>query len=172
MLFLVSLFWNICLTRKGPEDVPTQQVLIGLLVIGKIVLVLVVTSVLQIDFSTISLITQIVTWTAIAGLLCALALQLKSKFERFVPTFSAILGTDLVVTALYGLIFMTVRLSSVEFDTDIATIFNTLVQLWTIFIVGFIMHRALDVNIDLGITASLVIKIFSEAISIQVPGLT
>jgi len=172
MLFLVSLFWNICLTRKGPEDVPAQSVLIGLLVIGKIVLVLVVTSVLQTEFSTLSLVTQIVTWAAIAGLLSALALQLKGNFERFVPTFGAILGTDLVVTALYGIIFMAVRLSGVELDTNIGTIFNTLVQLWTIFIVGFIMHRALGVNIGLGITASLVIKIFSETISIQVAGLT
>ena len=172
MLFLVSLFWNICLTRKGPEDVPAQHALIGLLVIGKIVLVLVVTSVLQTEFSTLSLITQIVTWAAIAGLLSALALQLKGNFERFVPTLGAILGTDLVVTALYGLIIMAVRLSGIELDANIGTIFNTLVQLWTIFIVGFIMHRALDVNIGLGITASLVIKIFSETISIQIAGLS
>jgi len=172
MLFLVSLFWNICLTRKGPEDVPAQYALIGLLVIGKIVLVLVVTSVLQTEFSTLSLITQIVTWTTIAGLLTALALQLKGNFERFVPTFGAILGTELLVTALYGLAYMAVRLSGVEFDASLGTLFNTLVQLWTIFIIGFIMHRALEVNIGLGITASLVIQIFSETISILAAGLT
>jgi len=172
MLFLVSLFWNICLTRKGPEDVPPQYALIGLIVIGKIVLVLIVTAVLQTEFSALSLITQIVTWATVAGLLSALALQIKGNFERFIPTFGAILGTDFVVTALYGLTFMGVRLTGVEFDPNLGTLVNTLVQLWTIFIIGFIMHRALDINIGLGIAVSLVIKIFSETISFQLASLT
>ena len=172
MLFLVSLFWNICLTRKGPEEVPAQYALIGLIVIGKIVLVLGVSYVLQTELTALSQIIQIVAWAATTGLLSAVALLLIGKFERFIPTFGAILGTDFIVTGLYGLIFLAVRLTGIDLDPGLGKLLNILVQLWTIYIVGFIMHRALDLNIGLGIAVSLVISIFSQFLSFQMANLT
>ena len=172
MRFLVSLFWNICLTRRGPEEVPAQYALIGLLIIGKIVFVLVIASALTDELRALFLVTQIVSWAAVAGLITALALQLKGHFSRFIPTFGAILGTDLLVTTLYGLAFLAVRLSGIEIAPGIGSSANVLVELWTTFVVGFIMHRALEVNIGLGILAALIIKMFSFTISFQLATLT
>ena len=172
MLFLVSLFWNICLTRKGPEEVPAQYALIGLLIIGKIVFVLAIASVVADELRALFLVTQIVTWATVAGLITALALQLRDHFSRFIPTFGAILGTDLLVTTLYGLVFLVVRLTGVEIAPELGSSANVLVELWTTFVVGFIMHRALDLNIGLGILAALIIKMFSVAISLQIATFT
>lgn len=175
MAFLVSLFWNICLTRKGPEDVPAQYTLIALLIIGKIVLVLGVSAVVNEETNALSLITQVVTWSALVGLLTALALQIAGHFERFAPTFGAILGSELVMVALYVAIFLAARFSGYQYEPNADTLFNTitnlfniLVQLWKIFVVGFIMHRALNLNIMLGITIGLFIMIVSLSISSEV----
>ncbi len=167
MRFLVSLFWNICLTRKGPEEVPAQYALIGLLILGKIVFVLLVNLALHTEINGQSLILQVATWAVVLGLLTALALYARDYFERFIPTFGAILGSDLLVTSLYGAILLGVSVSGVEVSQQIAMILNSVVQLWTIFIVGFIMHRALDLNIGLGIIVGLIINMFSLAISLQ-----
>ena len=82
------------------------------------------------------------------------------------------MGTELLITALYGMIFMAVRLAGIEFEPKLGNLFNVLSQLWTIFVIGFIMHRALEVNIGLGISASLIITIFSQTLSIQMASLT
>ena len=77
------------------------------------------------------------------------------------------MGSDLLVTSLYGAILLGVSVSGVEVSQQIAMILNSVVQLWTIFIVGFIMHRALDLNIGLGIIVGLIINMFALAISLQ-----
>jgi len=158
--------------RKGPEEVPAQYALIGLFVIGKIVLVLGINYVLQPDSSALSQIIQIVAWAAITGLLSALVLLLMGRFKRFMPTFGAILGTDFIVTGLYGMTFLAVRLSGIDVDPNLGSQLGVLVQLWTLFIVGFIMHRALDLNIGLGIALSLVIGYLSQNLSAEMAKLT
>ena len=101
------------------------------------------------------------------GLLTALALYARDYFERFIPTFGAILGSDLLVTTLYGTILLGVSVSGVEVSQQMAMILGRIAQFWTIFIVGFIMHRALDLNIGLGIIVGLIINMFALAISLQ-----
>ncbi len=158
--------------RKGPEDVPAQNALIALLIIGKIVLVLGVIAALNDDIPALSLTTQVVSWSATVGLLTALALQIRGHFSRFIPTLGAILGSDFLLVGTYGLIFLTVRITGIEVNPGVGDLFNKIFQLWTIFVVGFIMHRALNLNIGLGIVVGLVIMMFSLSISSQVASLT
>ena len=165
MRFLVSLFWNICLTRKGPEEVPAQYALIGLLILGKIVFVSGLYLALHSEINGLSLTLKVATWAVVLGLLTALVLYVADHFERFIPTFGAILGSDLLVTSLYGAILLGLSVSGIEVSHRLATTLNGVVQLWTIFIVGFIMHRALDLDIGLGIIVGLIISIFTLAIS-------
>ena len=172
MRFLVSLFWNICLTRKGPEEVPAQYALIGLLILGKIVFVLGVNVALHTEINGLSLTLQVATWAAALGLITGLVLYARDHFERFIPTFGAILGSDLLVTSLYGAILLGVSVSGAEVSRQLATALNWIVQFWTMFIVGFIMHRALDLNIGLGIIVGLIINWFSLAVSVQMASQT
>ena len=172
MRFLVSLFWNICLTRKGPEEVPAQYALIGLLILGKIVFVLLMSLALHTEINGLSLTLQVATWAVVLGLLTALVLYVRDHFERFIPTFGAILGSDLLVTSLYGAILLGVSVSGAEVSRQLATALNWIVQFWTMFIVGFIMHRALDLNIGLGIIVGLIINWFSLAVSVQMASQT
>ena len=168
MLSLVSLFWNICLTRKGPEDVPAQYALIALLIIGKLVLFLGVSTIRGNDLDALALVTQVVIWSAIVGLLTGLALQLRGLFSRFGATFGAILGSELLMTALYFVVILAVSAVGIDANLSLVTLFTTIISVWTIFIVGFIMHRALNINILLGITVGLFIMIASLSISTEV----
>lgn len=172
MLLLASLFWNICLMREGPERVPAHPLLIGLIIIGKIVLVLLIDAARGIDTNLLELATAAITWATVIGLLVALALRLRERLPRFSQTFGAIVGTDLVMHCLYGGLILALYLLSIEPSADLKQTFNILFQLWIIFIVGFIMHRALNLNIGLGIAIAFFISVFSIAISLEVASST
>lgn len=172
MLLLVSLFWNICLTREGPERVPDNQLLIGLIIIGKIVLVLLINAIRSAEPTAISVITAVVSWAALIGLMVALALLLRERLSRFWRTFGAILGTDLVLLCLYGTLLLVIHILSIDVDTNVMQTVGVLFQLWIIFVIGFILHRALDFNMGLSIAIAFFISVFSLTISYEVAKLT
>ena len=159
MLPLVSLFWNICLMREGPERVPTQQVLLALLIIGKIVLVLVLSAALGRDPDALSLATKIVAAAAAMGGCIAFALFARELMPRFNATFGAVVGTDLLLTTLYGSLLLGLHVAGIE-PPAMLGLFN----LWVLFVVGFIMHRAMNIGLGLGIAVALIIVIFSTTI--------
>jgi len=161
MLLLVSLFWNICLMREGPERVPSQQVLPGILVIGKIVLVMSIGAALGRDPTVLGVTTSVALWTAALGCCVAYALFLGNKMHRFSPTFGAILGIDLLLSIVFGVALVVLHMLNVQISEPVSIVY----QLWHMAIIGFIMHRALDITLGIGIGVGLIISIFCVSIT-------
>jgi len=164
MLSFVTLFWNICLMREGPERLPGHGLLIALPIIGKIVLVLAINAARGRETDPLALAATVVVWAVVLGALAALALQLRERLPRFRPTYAALLGTDFFMHALYGTVILGIFLSGAELPSVVTETMNNLFQLWIIFIVGFIMHRALDLNFGLGILIAIFMTVFSVVI--------
>jgi len=161
MLLLVSLFWNICLMREGPERVPTQQLLPVLIVIGKIVLVMLIGAALGREPTLLGVTTSIAIWTATLACCVGYALFLAEKMHRFSPTFGAILGIDLLLSGIFGMVLLALHFADIVNSTALSIIY----QLWHMAIIGFIMHRALDITLGIGIGVGLVISIFCVSIT-------
>lgn len=142
--------------REGPERVPTQQVLPSAIIIGKIVLVLVVGTLLARNPTVLGVISEVIIWTAALGCCVLYALFLANKLRRFSATFAAILGADLVLTAVFGIALITQQTFQFEATQFILIAF----RLWHMVSMGFIMHRALDIRLGFGIGAGLIIAIF------------
>ena len=160
MGLLLQLFWNICLMREGPERVPTQTGFLASL----LVLHLTLTTALSVAFGntdgTLSLAAQVVNRAVTAALLVWFALYVRELRQRFPATIGALFGTELLITLLLALVLMVMR--SMEIDPTIPL---RLLQLWYLVIVGFIMHRALNISLGLGIAVALGIQLFSTIVS-------
>jgi len=148
--FVKTLF-NICLLRKGPEDLLCDMSLMMLL-IGVSFAVSVWLGVIIYDL-------QIAGISSIAGLffsfIFAKILLLKNP-ERFIQTFCAMMG----VVTLINLISVPVvyPLSNEELDENLVLFFGLLsfvLFIWVIVVYGFIFSRAIDSTLGNGVAISV-----------------
>ena len=147
--------------REGPERVPTPQVLPAAIVIGKIVLFLLIGAALASNPTLLAVITSVVVWTTAMGACVFYALFLGNKLNRFSATFTAILGIDLILSTIFGIALVVQQTFAFDVSQSVAMIF----QLWHVAIIGFIMHRALNINLGFGIGVGLLIALFCVTLS-------
>jgi hypothetical protein len=163
MYALFNLFLDICLFRKGPQDVPASLVLLRLTLItyglsGFFVLLL------SVDLLTAGLMVLIDV-----GLLSALTygmLNLWNYRIRFIQTLTALLGTG---TLLQLLILPVSIWMAQELTAARAPEFPWLLSLgligWSIAVIAHILHHALSISRSLGLLYTLGYVILSWTIS-------
>ncbi len=148
---IFRLFFNICLLRDGPEDLPHSRVLLGVLII--------------VNFAISTLIGSVVNGLRVAGLSGIAVLLFSFAFtklllfrrpERFLQTFSAMLGTDVIISVALLPSFYSIQylpLSEVAGLFFNVTLFALLV--WVVIVYGYIFSKALSVLINYGIAISI-----------------
>lgn len=145
MKTILNLYWNICLFKRGPEDVPGLPVVLALTLLLNIVISLVVGIVfskLPVSFAAVSLAVS----TAVVGFLIYAVLMLKKLESRFRQTFTAVLGTDILITLLCSpLLWQVNQRERAEGLTLPGTVLLGL-MIWDLLIKGFIYQRAFGVG--------------------------
>ena len=180
MTAIVSVFWRICLFKTGPDVIPANNFLLGLLIALNIVISWSATMLLQAvvpispevtnqmdaqELAALSdgflLFARVLVSLASTGALIWGLLNLMSHGARTNKVLCAVFGCDIILTTLT---FVTVYIGQ--------TLLPALGQfamlgtfLWSLSVTGFILHRALEISWGFGIAASLFIMIFSFAIS-------
>jgi hypothetical protein len=157
MFKLAKKFFNICLLREGPEDLPFDSSLTIRLVAISLV----------ISFWLGSLVheTQIAGLSSIAGLLFAylfVKLLLFKTPERFSQTFTAMLGT----VTLINLISVPViyPLTNTGLNENLVSIFGLMsfaLLIWVVVVYGFIFSRAISTSLGNGISISVAYTLLS-----------
>lgn len=163
MQSIVALFWRIAIFKAGPEAVPFSPFLAALLVIlnipaGMALLVLLY------EATALQALAIAVASLASYAILVAILMRLLGFFSRFVQTFTALVGTDLLVSLIQAI------LAPVYFYVDQvigqALLLGT--ALWAIAIFGFIFHRALNLHIGLGIGVAFLIVITTSTLTANI----
>ncbi len=94
---LIALFWQLCLFRRGPQEVPYSPVLLGIFVVAELILGAFIVFTLEPLYAgqqLLGLLVALVAWLAIVwGLL-----RFKGLDARYVQTMTACLGTDLLLS--------------------------------------------------------------------------
>lgn len=149
---ILFLFRDICLFKKGPEDLPYSPMLMAFLLFINVVI-----SILQIDFSAsteINVIQILLLNFTLLGFFYVLLL-LKKLTNRFVQTISAILGADVIVM-FFTLPVYLLQVSGTASHGSNATptsfmifmaFYAVFLSFWQIAITTHILRRALDVAI-------------------------
>ncbi|PCI45988.1 MAG: hypothetical protein COB51_08215 [Moraxellaceae bacterium] len=160
---IIVLFWDICRFKRGPESVPAEPVLAGVVFLGYLLTTLVAIGVspgLELSFFA-AFFVVVATASVTLGLVWVL-LFFKGVTNRYIPTVIALVGADVVLTVL-GLPLI-VALEYLSFDGVADLLGGLLILLmgWSIVVGGFIFHRALSMSLMQGSFISICIMVSSN----------
>jgi len=162
---ILLLFWQICRLKVGPEHVPNETWFVFFVIAGNLLCVLLVSAFASTEladpqnrenFSLLATATGIVVGQTTTAVLTWLALQLRQLGNRFFATITALFGTDMLITACLGAMLVVLSLIPGE---EAFVILPFLI--WSIGVMGFILHRSLGVQLFTGILAAFGISIIS-----------
>jgi hypothetical protein len=166
MKLILSVFWNICLLRRGPELVPTHPLFVAGVVIADILLSLFVraqygdeTSLLEI--ATFTLVTMATLATA-----TWLALNLRGVIGRFPATITAMFGCDLLFTLLIALLIPLAGGAR----SAVSIGMGGLILIWSIAVNGFILHRAMNITVFAGILSAFGMALVAATLASSAAG--
>ncbi len=156
---ILKLYWQICRFRAGPEDIPpaiTLTMLTLLLYAALNFVVRVVFGELSVTYSVASLLVITGFWSGVVYSV----LLFKRLTARFQQTFTAMLGTDVLLSMIsLPLVLIASRFSPDSSLVALASAFWLLIFIWDVLVKGFIFHRAFNVSPLLGNLFSLMINL-------------
>ena len=160
MLPILKYFWKICLLKSGPDRIPAKPLILG--VVLTIYLIAEVTggSLARPSQSILSILGTVLIEITIIGLVTFMLLLFMNMRQRFIPTYTSLLGVGILMVVIQMPFFLIMR----NTDSSTLAIFSESVLLvclgWWLAIVGHIYHRAANVSIPQGSAIGLVILIF------------
>jgi hypothetical protein len=160
MKAVFHLFWQICRLKQSPEFVPTQSWFVALVIIANLTCGVLVSAAAAPEAPLLTTATSIVVSQATAAVLTWMALNMRRLTRRFTATITALFGCDLIITAAFALLL---PITSVV--PGIASFVFLLFLVWSIAVAGFILHRALQLHIAVGITVALGMSVMGVALS-------
>ena len=147
MTAVLRLFWNICLLRDGPETVPTHTWFLVSLIAAELAMGVVLSAVLFPALSVALWLNLALINLAVTASIAWFALYLRNCEPRFPATLGAILGTEVLIDAVGAL-----ALSATSGVAEWTTL--GILNVWSVAVIGFILHRALDTRLWVGILLS------------------
>jgi hypothetical protein len=154
---ILNLFWQICLLRQSPAYVPTYGWFVAVVVVANVVCSALVTASLDTEFDLFSSLTSIIVGQTTTAALVMLALMFKNLGQRFVTTITAIFGCDLLITACFAVVLPATTLIGEAAITLALLAF----LVWSVAVAGFILHRALQTQLAVGIGVAMGISLMS-----------
>jgi hypothetical protein len=161
MRSLLMVFVNICLLRRGPELVPTQPWFVATVATANFLASFVVSNHVGAVLAPMALATSLLVTMATLSVVVWGALYLRGFDRRFPATITAMFGCDLLFTALVGLLMLVIG----GVASPLGTPLLALVGIWSIAVNGFILHRAMQVSVTIGILLAFVTALFGFMLS-------
>lgn len=161
MKSIINLFWGICLLRQSPAAVPGQAAFVACVICLNLLVSVVVSLSFEGNPGFMITLTGIVVNQAVTAGLVRIVLGARNLAARFSTTLAALFGCDTLITACFGLTLPLLNLLGPS-----AAAFAFLAFLvWSVAVVGFILHRALDVGLPIGIGLALGMSLLSVTVS-------
>ncbi len=159
---IVSLFWRICIFRAGPEAVPLNGTLTGVIIVLNALVNISVQLLLGGESETLlrAVTATVVSLAGTAGLVWFVML-LMSLTQRFAQTITAIIAVDIILTLIAAVLFSLIG----DLTNTVSVFVTALLVSWTLAVYGFIFHRAMDMHIGFGVAMALFVFIFTMAIT-------
>ena len=163
MTAVLRLFWNICLLRDGPETVPTHTWFLVSLIAAELAMGVVLSAVMYPNLSPALWLNLALINLAVTASIAWFALYLRNCEPRFLATLGAILGTEVLIDAVGAL-----ALSATSGGARVTT--GWILTLWSVAVIGFILHRALATRLWVGILLSFAIGVLGTFVALALLG--
>lgn len=157
---LAQLFWNICLFRRGPQDVPSTDALTAILLL---LTAAVGTLIVYVNYPLVTALRAGVVDSVSVWVTTAALLALFRHPRRIRQTFCAVAGSGLVISLLaLPLIYWGNLAGETNPDAVAPSLLLTLLIFWNIAINAHVYRHALGSDRLGGLAAALVIFAFNQ----------
>lgn len=156
---LTAAFIDIALHRRGPEDLPASQFLLGLVLLAYLVVsALTLTVISATRTHVILVLLELVADLGVVFLL----LQFFQKGTRFLQTATALVGTGVVLGVIYiPLLRWDELLAAPPTELTTPRFLILLLFIWSLDVAGFILSRALGKPYIVGVSIVIVYELAS-----------
>ncbi len=171
MKFLLKRFYDICLLRSGPQDLPASTFLLFLTLLIYIAMGTLLSSLNLASWQSFLL---VAVDSAILGGLAFLMLWIRHFPERFVQVFSALLGTGaffelLALPLLFWQQETVGAFQATAGDAGLGVFISALVLwlclFWNLIVIGHILRHALSTIMPVGVALAVAYMFVSISIS-------
>ncbi|MEJ2575159.1 MAG: hypothetical protein P8106_00370 [Gammaproteobacteria bacterium] len=147
---ILRFFWELCLLRRAPQDLPASTALLASLLAINLVLGTVAMAA-QFGGSGTAFLASALDAAVLAGLLYA-TLSFAGHPRRYVQTLTAMYG----VTVLFSAVLVAVQWLAVSLQLEVLAAFASLVLLaWVHVALGHVLRHALEMDLWAGIVIAI-----------------
>ena len=160
MTAVLQYFWRLSLLQAHPSQVPTAIWFIAGLLLANLALSVVLSHLLSDEAPVRMIATAVIAQqAALAGLLWV-GLYLRELPDRFLATFTAWLGCDLLITAIFGALLPLLLSLSDTLPQTLSLVFF----FWTIAACANICRHAFNVSMTMGVVIAFAAMLFAFAV--------
>ncbi len=163
-----TFFWQMCLLRRSPADLPSSNFVTGIIFGLYLAIALLVVNLTRPWQGTLEIITTIAIGISLQAFITYILLQFKRLGYRFRATWSALLGTNgimLIVLLPFNMILLHSDSDSLKMFADTAT---WVCLGWWLAIAGHIYHKASDVSVLQGSAIAFLIELLGVLVAVSV----
>jgi hypothetical protein len=159
---LFRAFFNICLLKKGPQDLPLSRELLTLCLLlytaVNILLALTTTA-------AVRAIASGVLETALVSTLTIIILRLTRHPERWVQTLTALTGTGCILGIMALPLFAGSMFPGAgDFLQALLVILYLILIIWSLAIMGHILRHALDTTLGTGVVFAIIYIVITSVL--------
>lgn len=163
---ILAVFWNICLLRRGPELVPTHPLFVSAILVADVLLNFFVALQQNNALTPIQIATGIFVSMATMATATWIMLSMRDVIGRYPATITALFGCDLLFTLVSAVLIPLAGADSRPLMVGVAA----LILIWSIAVNGFILHRAMNVTVFIGIFLAFCMGTLSFVLSSAASG--
>lgn len=161
MLQIASYFWQMCLLRRGPEQLPSSNFATGLIFGCYFCISLTAIAVIRPQEPLSALVGILIISVIYQAGITFILLTFKGVPDRFRPTWSALLGTNTLMVLIllpFNMIILNSENSTLNSFADSAT---WVCLGWWFAIAGHIYHKSVEISILQGSAIAFLIELLS-----------
>ncbi|OOZ38655.1 hypothetical protein BOW53_14775 [Solemya pervernicosa gill symbiont] len=164
---LLTLYFNLCRLRVGPQDVPASNFLLSLLIMFYLVVVGIKAMLVIPDINLLTAAAQSGLDVVLLSLFTWTVLATKNLGERFVQTLSALVGAKCLLEIVSIPVVWTIMQGGEGEGSSIAFLLLIIFSIWLLAVLGHIFRHALSVGMATGVFVTIGYLLFSTAVTFK-----
>jgi hypothetical protein len=159
MWIIFRYFWQICLLRASPENIPSSSTLTAALLLAYTLLSTLTLYTIKPDLSIISNVSAILIELIVGAALLFGILTFKNVRSRFLSTYAALMATNVLLTAMiFPLNIFLINMAE-GLLADFLEAITIVIFFWWLGIVGFIFNKSANISMIQGVMFALIIEL-------------
>jgi hypothetical protein len=158
---IVSFFWQMCLLRQNPENLPSNRFNVGLILFFYVVIALIAVALTRSTHSPLNIVGIVFIGVSIQATLTWSVLAFKKLTQRFTATWASLLGTNsfmLVILVPVNLLLLNTENQSLILLADSI---SWICLGWWLAIAGHIYHKAVNISLLQGSAIAFLTELLS-----------